>query len=171
MSFGPDFVVAIILITTVGWVVTTAIRARHGYPLEGEWGGTVHKKEPETDELKAQNQDLKATVGRLEERLKVLTLTRISRVKAINEGETTLFDNSLLMFASSLFDGNGHTANRLPVMLAGKGGGSLKTGRVLEYLDRGNDHRRMCSLHLSLMDRMGVKLDRFGDASTRLADL
>ena len=72
MSFGPDFVVAIILITTVGWVVTTAIRARHGYPLEGEWGGTVHKKEPETDELKAQNQDLKATVGRLEERLKVL---------------------------------------------------------------------------------------------------
>ncbi|MBA3668858.1 MAG: hypothetical protein H0W71_02140 [Sphingomonas sp.] len=72
MSFGPDFVVAIILITTVGWVVTTAIRARHGYPLEGEWGATVHKKDPETDVLKAQNQDLKATVGRLEERLKVL---------------------------------------------------------------------------------------------------
>ncbi len=95
----------------------------------------------------------------------------IQRMKAINEGETTLFDNSMLMFASSLFDGNGHTANRLPVMLAGKGGGSLKTGRVLEYLDRGSDNRRMCSLHLSLMDRMGVKLDRFGDTSARLADL
>jgi len=72
MSFGPDFILAIILITTVGWVVTTAIRARHGYPLEGEWGGTVHKAGPEADELKAQNQDLKATVERLEQRLKVI---------------------------------------------------------------------------------------------------
>lgn len=72
MSFGPDFVLAIILITTVGWVVTTAIRARHGYPLEGEWGGTVHKAGQEADELKAQNQDLKATVERLEQRLKVI---------------------------------------------------------------------------------------------------
>ncbi len=72
MSFGPNFILAIILITTLGWVLTTAIRARHGYPLEGEWGGTVHKKDPATDELKAENEDLKATVGQLEERLKVL---------------------------------------------------------------------------------------------------
>jgi hypothetical protein len=95
----------------------------------------------------------------------------IERMKAINEGESTLLDNSMLMFASSLFDGNSHTANRLPVMLAGKGAGTLKTGRVLNYLDKGDDNRRMCSLHLSLMDRMGVTLDRFGDTSTRLADL
>jgi hypothetical protein len=95
----------------------------------------------------------------------------VDRMKAINEGDSTLLDNSMLMFASSLFDGNGHTANRLPVMLAGKGGGTLKTGRVLNYLDKGDDNRRMCSLHLSLMDRMGVKLDRFGDATARLANL
>ncbi len=46
-----------------------------------------------------------------------------------------------------------------------------KAGRILDYLDKGDENRKACSLHLSLMDRMGVKLDRFGDASTRLEDL
>jgi hypothetical protein len=41
----------------------------------------------------------------------------------------------------------------------------------LNYLEAGDDNRKMCSLYLSLMDRMGIKLDRFGDANTRLADL
>ena len=73
MNFGgPGFVLAIILITTIGWVITTAIRARHGYPLEGEWGGTVHKQAAATDSLLAENKDLKETVSRLEDRLKVL---------------------------------------------------------------------------------------------------
>ncbi len=94
-----------------------------------------------------------------------------SRMKAISEGETTLLDNSILMCASSLFDGDLHGADQLPILLTGKGGGSLKTGRILDYLDRGDEQRKACSLHLSLMDRMGVKLDRFGDATTRLADL
>ena len=73
MNFGgPGFILAIILISTLGWVITTAIRARHGYPLDGEWGGKVHKGDPATDKLVAENQDLKATVNRLEDRLKVL---------------------------------------------------------------------------------------------------
>ena len=59
----------------------------------------------------------------------------------------------------------------MPIVLAGKAGGALKTGRVLDYLDKGNDNRRACSLYLSLMDRMGVKLDRFGDTDKRLAGL
>ena len=42
---------------------------------------------------------------------------------------------------------------------------------MLDYLDKGDDNRKICSLYLSLMDRMGVKLDRFGDADTRLASL
>ena len=94
-----------------------------------------------------------------------------ARLKAISEGETTLLDNSILMCASSLFDGDLHGAEQLPILLTGKGGGSLKTGRILDYLGRGDEQRKACSLHLSLMDRMGVKLDRFGDATTRLADL
>jgi hypothetical protein len=93
------------------------------------------------------------------------------RMKDISEGETTLLDNSILMGASSLFDGDAHSAERLPILLTGKGGGTLKTGRILDYLDKGDENRKACSLHLSLMDRMGVKLERFGDASTRLTDL
>ena len=93
------------------------------------------------------------------------------RMKETSEGETTLLDNSILMAASSLFDGDAHGANQLPILLTGKGGGTLKTGRILDYLDKGDENRKACSLHLSLMDRMGIKLDRFGDASTRLADL
>jgi hypothetical protein len=93
------------------------------------------------------------------------------RMKEIAEGETTLLDNSILMGASSLFDGDAHSADRLPILLTGKGGGSLKTGRILNYLEKGDENRKACSLHLSLMDRMGVKLERFGDATARLAEL
>jgi hypothetical protein len=96
-------------------------------------------------------------------------LTR--RMKEIPEGEGTLLDNSILMLTSSLFDGDLHTADRLPFLLTGRGGGTLRPGRVLDYSGAGDEHRRACSLHLSLMDRMGVTLDRFGDAQTRLEDL
>ena len=95
----------------------------------------------------------------------------VQRLKAIDEGGTSLLDNSMLMFASSLFDGDAHGADQLPIVLAGKGGGGLQTGRILDYLDKGNDNRRACSLYLSLMDKMGVHLERFGDAEKRLVDL
>jgi len=93
------------------------------------------------------------------------------RMKEISEGETSLLDNSIMMMASSLFDGDDHSAEQLPILLTGKGGGTLKTGRILNYLDKGDENRKACSLHLSLMDRMGVKLERFGDATTRLTEL
>ncbi len=95
----------------------------------------------------------------------------VERMKAIREGDGTLLDNSLLLCMSNLFDGDKHQADHMPILLAGRGGGSLKTGRVLDYLDRGNDNRRACSLYLSLMDRLGVHLERFGDTDRRLADL
>jgi hypothetical protein len=93
------------------------------------------------------------------------------RMKAINEGDATLLDNSILMCTSSLFDGDAHGANQLPILLTGKGGGTIKGGRILDYLDKGDENRKLCSLHLSLMDRMGVQLDKFGDATERLTDL
>jgi hypothetical protein len=95
----------------------------------------------------------------------------VQRMKAIDEGGGTLLDNSILMFASSLFDGDAHSADQLPIVLAGKAGGALQTGRILDYLDKGNDNRRACSLYLSLMDMMGVRLERFGDSDKRLAGL
>ena len=93
------------------------------------------------------------------------------RMKTIKEGETSLLDNSILLGASSLFDGDLHGADQLPILITGKGGGTIKGGRILDYLDKGDANRKVCSLHLSLMDRMGVKLDGFGDATTRLTEL
>lgn len=93
------------------------------------------------------------------------------RLKEIDEGGASLLDNSILMLASSLFDGDAHSADQLPIVLAGKAGGALRTGRILDYLDKGDDNRRACSLYLSLMDLMGAHLDRFGDTDKRLAEL
>ena len=95
----------------------------------------------------------------------------IGRLKAIDEGGRSLLDNSLLMLCSNLFDGDRHQADEMPILLAGRGGGSLQTGRILDYRDRGDDNRRACSLYLSLMDRMGLPLKQFGDSDRRLADL
>ena len=95
----------------------------------------------------------------------------IKRLKEIDEGGQSILDNSMLLLCSNLFDGDAHSADQMPMLLAGRGGGTLKPGRVLDYLDKGEDNRRACSLYLSLMDRMGVKLDRFGDTDKRLVDL
>lgn len=95
----------------------------------------------------------------------------VQRLKEIDEGGTSLLDNSMLMFASSLFDGDAHGADQLPIVLAGKAGGALQTNRILDYLDKGDDNRRACSLYLSLMDVMEVRMDRFGDADQRLKGL
>ena len=94
----------------------------------------------------------------------------IERMRSIVEGEGTLLDHSLLMCCSNLFDGDRHEADEMPILLAGRGGG-LNTGRVLNVRDRDDADRRACSLYLSLMDRMGVRLPRFGDADRRLAEI
>ena len=95
----------------------------------------------------------------------------IDRLKNIDEDGQPLLENTLLMFCSNLFDGDKHQADRMPIVLAGQGGGSLSTGRILNCLGRPEEERRACSLYLSLMDRMGVELPRFGDTTRRLAGL
>jgi len=94
-----------------------------------------------------------------------------SRLDAMPEGDGTVLDNSCLLFLSNMWSGWKHDNMKLPVVTAGGLGGTLRTGRALDYLYAGDDNRKLCSLYLSLMDRMGVTLDRFGDADTRLADL
>lgn len=93
----------------------------------------------------------------------------LAKMDATNEGERTLLDNSMVLFLSSLMDGNAHDSKQLPVLLAGGGGGSIKGGRLLDYSNDPN--RKLCRLHMALMDRMGVKMNRFGDADTALSDL
>jgi hypothetical protein len=94
-----------------------------------------------------------------------------SKLDSMKEGDGTVLDHTCLMFLSNMWIGRKHDNFRLPLVLAGGLGGALKTGRTLNYLDAGEDNRKMCSLYLSIMDRMGVKLDKFGDADTRLANL
>jgi len=90
------------------------------------------------------------------------------KLDAIQEGERTLLDNSALMLCSSMMTGH-HDATKLPIVVLGGAGGQIKGGRVLDYL--GKPDRQMCRLYLSLMDKFGVRLDRFGDADQRLAEV
>jgi hypothetical protein len=95
----------------------------------------------------------------------------IDRMKKIDEGGQSMYDSSMLMGCSNLFDGDSHSADQLPILLAGRGNGTLKMGQNLDYLSKGDENRRACSLYLSLMDRMGVQLERFGDTDKRLVEL
>jgi hypothetical protein len=94
-----------------------------------------------------------------------------SKLDAMPEGAGTALDNSCLLFLSNLWIGRTHNNTRLPMVLAGGLGGALQTGRTLDYVKAGDENRKACSLYLSLMDRMSIKLERFGDATTRLAEL
>ncbi len=90
------------------------------------------------------------------------------KLDEVQEGDRTLLDNSMLVYLSSMMTGN-HDNQQLPVVMLGGGGGQIQTGRVLDYLDKPN--RKMCSLYLSLMGKMGVRLDRFGDSQERLSEI
>jgi hypothetical protein len=94
-----------------------------------------------------------------------------SKLDSIKEGDGTLLDNTCLMFLSNMWIGRKHDNFRLPLVLAGGLGGTLETGRTLNYLDSSEDNRKMCSLYLSLMDRFGIRLEQFGDSHTRLERL
>ncbi len=90
------------------------------------------------------------------------------RLDAIQEGERTLLDNTMLLYLSSMLNGH-HHVHDLPVVLVGHGGGQVQGGRVLNYKNQPN--RQICRLYLSLLDRMGVRLDRFGDADEPLHEI
>jgi hypothetical protein len=94
-----------------------------------------------------------------------------TRLDAMPEGDGTVLDHSCLLFLSNMWAGWKHDNTRLPVLTVGGLGGTLQTGRVLDYYDRPDDQRKLCSLYLSIMDRMAVTLERFGDADARLAGL
>jgi hypothetical protein len=94
-----------------------------------------------------------------------------ARLESMKEGAGTVLDNCCLMFVSNMWSGSRHDNSKVPVLLLGGLGGTIETGRSLDYLTKGNDNRKLCSLYLSLLGRMGVKIDRFGDADKPLAGL
>jgi hypothetical protein len=91
-----------------------------------------------------------------------------AKLDAVQEGERTLLDNSMILYLSSMMTGH-HNNDQLPVVLLGRGGGRIHTGRILDYL--GKPNRKMCSLYLSLMEKAGVRLNEFGDSKEPLAEI
>ena len=84
-------------------------------------------------------------------------------LKSMKEGDSNVLDNSMIVYGAGLSDGNRHLHEDLPTLLIGRGGG-LKPGRRVIY----RRETPMCNFHLTLMDRMGVSVEQFGDASGHL---
>ena len=74
----------------------------------------------------------------------------------------------MILYCSSMMSG-AHNNDQLPVVMLGSGGGKIKTGRIVDYT--GKPNRKMCSLYLSLMDKVGVRPKTFGDSSQPLAEI
>src|SRR5690606_2920208 len=88
----------------------------------------------------------------------------LDRMKEIREGEGTLLDHSMVAFGSPIRDGNSHSPRNVPIVLAGKANGQLRTGRHLEF-DEGTP---LCSLWLSMLEKAGAKTSSLGDATSGL---
>ncbi len=93
-----------------------------------------------------------------------------SRLDTMPEGDGTVLDNSCLLWVNNMWSGSRHDSTKVPLLTAGGLGSTIQTGRVLDYGDKDDDNRKLCSLYLSIMNRMGVSVDSFGDADTQLAE-
>lgn len=87
----------------------------------------------------------------------------LNRLKEIEEGDSTLLDNSMILFGSPFSDGNEHLSHDLPMLIAGKGGGKLTTGRLSQY-----DGQASEGVYLSMMDAMGVPVHEIGGIETAI---
>jgi hypothetical protein len=94
-----------------------------------------------------------------------------SKLDSMSEGDGTVLDHTCLLFINNMWSGSAHNSQKVPLLTAGGLNGELKTGRVLDYEHRPDSERKLCSLYLSLMNRMGVSAETFGDAEATLADL
>ncbi len=84
----------------------------------------------------------------------------LDKLKSVQEGDGNLLDNSIIVYGAGISDGNSHSHDDLPTILAGRGAGTLTPGRHLQF-----DSAPMSNLYVSLLNRMGVTTDRFGDSN------
>jgi Protein of unknown function (DUF1552) len=91
----------------------------------------------------------------------------LGKLKSVPEGEGTLLDNCMIAYGSGNSDGNRHTHENLPLLVAGKGGGSLKTGRHIRY----PTETPVNNLWLAMLDRMGAPTETLGDSTGVLQGL
>jgi len=91
----------------------------------------------------------------------------VERLKGIREGDGTLRDNCMVVYGAAISDGNRHNHDELPIILAGKGGGTIRTGRHVRY----PRETPLANLYVSMLERMDVPVDSFGDSTGRLGSL
>jgi len=92
----------------------------------------------------------------------------LERLEKLKDADgSSLLDNSMIVYGCAISDGDRHSHDNLPIVLAGGGGGTLTPGR---HIDFGSDVP-MTNLYLSMLDRLGVKLERFGDSTGRVKSL
>jgi hypothetical protein len=91
----------------------------------------------------------------------------IDKLAAVQESEGTLLDNSMILYGCAFGDGNAHDQTDLPILIAGRGGGTIQTGRHLHY-EKGTP---LANLYLSMLDRVGAPTDQLGNSTGRLGGL
>jgi hypothetical protein len=91
----------------------------------------------------------------------------IEKLKSTQEGDSNLLDNSMIVYGAGLSDGNRHLHHDLPTIILGRGGNYLNTGRRIVY----RRETPMSNMHRTLMDRMGAKVEFFGDSTGKLEGL
>jgi hypothetical protein len=89
----------------------------------------------------------------------------LTKLRSIKEGESNLLDNSMILFGSSMSDGNRHDPSNLPIILAGRGGGQIDSGRSIQA-PKGTP---LCNLYVSMLERMNTPVESFGDSTESLA--
>jgi len=91
----------------------------------------------------------------------------LNKLRSIPEGDGTLLDHSMVLYGAGISDGNRHNHDDLPLVLAGRGGGSILPGRHVRYASE----TPMCNLLLSMLERAGAPAERFGDSTGALRRL
>jgi len=91
----------------------------------------------------------------------------LGKMEGIREGDRSLLDNTLLVYGGGIGDGDRHNHDDLPILVAGKGGGAVKTGRHLRY----QNGTPMTNLFVTMLDRAGMPVDKFGDSNGKLMQL
>jgi hypothetical protein len=120
--------------------------------------------------------DLSHHEGKEEKKQKIARINRfhmtqfayfLKRLRTIKEGEGSLLDNCMLVYGSGIADGNAHNHDNLPVLLAGRGAGTLNPGRHVKFQGK----LPMANLYLAMLERLGVPAEHLGDSTGRLTDV
>jgi phosphohistidine swiveling domain-containing protein len=91
----------------------------------------------------------------------------LNRLRSFKEGDSDVLTNSITLCGAGIRDGNAHDPHNIPVILAGRGGGTIATGRHLVY----EPNTAFCDVHLGIAHRMGLSLKEFGDSTQELKGL